>query len=57
MSQNTAEIRPLVSARVEQELAERFFELAQRHDRSVSGELRYAMRSHLERELELEESA
>jgi predicted transcriptional regulator len=50
MSQTVAEDRPLISARVEPELAEQFVALARAHDRSVSGQLREAMRAAIERE-------
>ena len=49
VSQTEAE-RPLISARVEPALAAAFADLARRHDRSVSGELREAMRRALEAE-------
>jgi predicted transcriptional regulator len=50
VSQIAAEARPLISARVEPELAERFVEFARAHDRTVSSALREAMRAALERE-------
>lgn len=50
MTQTKTEERTLVGARVEPELAQRFTALAQSHDRSVSAELRQAMRDRLDRE-------
>jgi rRNA-processing protein FCF1 len=50
MAQTTAEPRPLISARVERELAELFVEHARKQDRSVASALRQAMRRALERE-------
>lgn len=55
--ENTAVVdRPFVGARVDRDLAERFERLAREHDRSVSAELRRAMRLALEREQETVEA-
>jgi predicted transcriptional regulator len=48
-----AEARPLISARVEPELAERFTRYARAQDRTVSSALREAMRAAIEREEKL----
>lgn len=46
----TKEAERLVSTRVESDLAQRFTELARHNERSVSAELRIAMRDRLEHE-------
>jgi hypothetical protein len=49
MAQNSLKTR-LVAAHVQGELAERFERFARNRERSVSAELRLAMREHLARE-------
>lgn len=44
-----AELQRVVSAKVEPSMAEMLEELARASDRSLSGEIRQALRAHLER--------